>query len=205
MIEQLAIFGLGLLNISYAISMIICGKILFSGYGIGSVLIGGVFLIIPLSIVLISLRLIKTFYKEMSIKDLKYMKSSLISALIYWGIIALTIIIESHIHMSHLWWYGSILVVSLMVITLKRKYDFWQMLKYNYPTVVSHYNNMDIIGHARFRYLEQASSEILETCEKEDINQIIIRAKLNGICVFLHFEIMVWTTFMLVSVPNLVI
>ena len=69
MIEQLAIFGLGLLNISYAISMIICGKILFSGYGIGSVLIGGVFLIIPLSIVLISLRLIKTFYKEMSIKD----------------------------------------------------------------------------------------------------------------------------------------
>jgi hypothetical protein len=56
MIEQLAIFGLGLLNISYAISMIICGKILFSGYGIGSVLIGGVFLIIPLSIVLISLR-----------------------------------------------------------------------------------------------------------------------------------------------------
>ena len=152
----------------------------------------------------VAIFLIAGLLKCFSIKTgQKYLKSSAITFLIYWSMILLTILLEGSIHILVLGVYSLGVWLAAIFMSTKRASHSFGILEKQCPNIVFKYREIKDYKR-KLKFLESelntlatnGCSETVMSAIEERVSAVYVSA--------LHFETVVITTIILVSIPQVI-
>ena len=133
------------------------------------------------------------FIKRKKIES-KYFRCTIISTIIYWGIIGLIVLFESRINMLTLGILSILFYFVSFALVLKRMYFFLDIMQKYYPSIMREFNASR--DKYKFKRLRERLVEIKEDCLPVVSDAILKRESIKP-TIILHYEIIFCTVLFL--------